>query len=93
MLDNVVTGVNKNVDKMITLGQDKIDNLAPNPEKNTKKNLEENLEEQSGGSDLNQIYKEKMIIGGRINKSLVEFLYKGNRKTKRRNNYIRNTAS
>ena len=190
LLDNVAKGVNNNVDKMITLGQDTIDNLEPNanlpntndvpntnlsnpnlsnpnlqngllnPNNLTKnltdsvtdnfkkslpnslqngllntnalvnsnnltKNLTDNLKKnvadnvknslqnslknslpntndlktnfsnslQQGGADLNQIYKEKMIVGGRIKKSLLEFLYKEKSQTKRKKYYTRKLGS
>jgi len=96
VVDNVAKEVNNNVDKMVTLGQDKIDNLASKYESlpNALPNALPNKNDvQQGGADLNQIYKEKRIIGGRINKSLVEFLYKGKSQTKKQNNYIRKLRS
>ena len=180
LLNNVTTEVNNNVDKMITLGQDTIDNLEPNanlpntnlsntndiPNTNLqnallnsndfkknltnsvrdsvtdnfkkslpnslqnpnlqnallnpndfKKNLTDSVTDnvknslqnslknslpntnelnnnlQQGGADLNQIYKERMIVGGRIKKSLLEFLYKEKSKTKRKNYYTRKLGS
>jgi hypothetical protein len=92
VVDNVAKEVNNNVDKVVTLGQDKIDNLALKNE--TLPNASPNTNDvQQGGADLNQMYKEKRIIGGRINKSLVEFLYKGKSQTKKQNNYIRKLRS
>ena len=85
LLDTVATGVNNNVDKMITLGQDKIDNLVPNTN-----NFSNAL--QQGGADLKKIYKERKIIGGRIKKSLIEFLHKEKSQTKK-NNYMRKLGS
>ena len=96
VVDNVAKEVNNNVDKMVTVGQDKIDNLASKYETlpNALPNALPNTNDvQQGGADLNQIYKEKRIIGGRINKSLVEFLYKGKSQTKKQNNYIRKLRS
>jgi hypothetical protein len=108
LLGNIANGVNTNVDKMVSLGQDKIDNLVPNTN-NLKTNFSDNLQNsvpntnnlktnfsnnlQQGGANLNQIYKEKIIIGGRIKKSLLEFLYKDNSQTKRNNNYMRKLRS
>ena len=96
VVDNVAKEVNNNVDKVVTLGQDKIDNLASKYESlpNALPNALPNTNDvQQGGADLNQMYKEKRIIGGRINKSLVEFLYKGKSKTKKQNNYIHKLRS
>ena len=75
--------------------------LRTNFQNNLQNNLQNSLpntndlqnDVQQGGADLNQIYKEKRIIGGRINKSLVEFLYKGKSQTKKQNNYIRKLRS
>lgn len=109
LLGNIANGVNTNVDKMVSLGQDKIDNLVPNTNNlktnysntnnlktnysntnNLKTNFTNNL--QQGGADLKKMYKEKIIIGGRIKKSLLEFLYKEKSQTKK-NNYMRKLGS
>jgi len=170
LLGDIANGVNNNVDKMVTLGQNKIDNLQndlktnfsnslqnslPNTndlKTNFKNNLSNSLQNslpntnnlknnfsnslqnslpntndlktnfknnlsntlqnslpntndlktnfknnlsntlQQGGADLKKIYKEKIIIGGRIQKSLLEFLYKEKSQTKK-NNYIRKLRS
>ena len=117
LLGNIARGVNNNVDKMITLGQDKIDNLVPNTSNfsnalqnsvpntnNLKTNFSNSLQNsvpntnnfsnalQQGGADLKKIYKERKIIGGRIKKSLIEFLHKEKSQTKK-NNYMRKLGS
>ena len=122
LLGDIANGVNNNVDKMVTLGQNKIDNLQndlksnlqnslPNTndlKTNFKNNLSNTLQNslpntndlktnfsnslQQGGADLKKIYKEKMIIGGRIKKSLIEFLHKEKSQTKK-NNYMRKLRS
>ena len=118
LLGDIANGVNTNVDKMVTLGQNKIDNLqndlksnlqnsVPNTNdlktnfSNTLQNslpntndLKTNLSNslQQGGADLKKIYKERMIIGGRIKKSLIEFLHKENSQTKKYN-YMRKLGS
>jgi hypothetical protein len=131
LLGNIARGVNNNVDKMITLGQDKIDNLVPNTNNfsnalqnsvpntsnfsnalqnsvpntnNLKTNFSNSLQNsvpntnnfsnalQQGGADLKKIYKERKIIGGRIKKSLIEFLHKEKSQTKK-NNYMRKLGS
>ena len=48
---------------------------------------------QQGGTNLNEIYKERILVGGRIKKSLLEFLYKEKSQTKKKNNYIRKLGS
>ena len=48
---------------------------------------------QQGGADLKEIYKERNMVGGRIKKSLSEFLYNDKVKTKRKNNYIHKLVS
>ena len=150
LLGDIANGVNNNVDKMVTLGQNKIDNLqnkidnlVPNTndlktnfsnslpntndlKTNFKNNLSNTLQNsvpntndlktnfsntlqnslpntndlktnlsnslQQGGADLKKIYKERMIIGGRIKKSLIEFLHKENSQTKKYN-YMRKLGS
>ena len=140
LLGDIANGVNTNVDKMVTLGQNKIDNLqndlksnlqnsVPNTndlktnfsntlqnslpntndlKTNFKNNLSNTLQNslpntndlknnlsntlQQGGADLKKIYKERMIIGGRIKKSLIEFLHKEKSQTKK-NNYMRKLGS
>ena len=66
-------------------------NLKNDLKRNLKNSLQNSLQE--GGADLNDIYKERMVIGGRIKKSLLEFLHNKKLQTKRQHNYIRKLGS
>ena len=84
---NLTDSVTDNVKNSL---QNSLKNSLPNTN-DLKTNFSNSL--QQGGADLNQIYKERMIVGGRIKKSLLEFLYKEKSKTKRKNYYTRKLGS
>ena len=78
-----------NTNDLKTNFKNNLQNSFPNTN-DLKTNLSNSL--QQGGADLKKIYKERMIIGGRIKKSLIEFLHKEKSQTKKYN-YMRKLGS
>jgi hypothetical protein len=102
--NDLKTNLQNNLQNSLQNSLPNTNDLKTNFQNNLKNNLQNSLQNslpntnylqndlQQGGADLKKMYKEKMIIGGRIQKSLLEFLYKEKSQTKK-NNYMRKLRS